>query len=95
MIEIQLLPAAYLAGATTFAIVANLLFYMMIGEINRKLPDDQQFSYLFMYWGKLGRITKEYQRLYPQSRLFHAMVACGALTFAFLLGLMWSIGFFQ
>lgn len=41
----------------------------MIGEVNRKHPDDQQYSYMFFYPGKMQKIMADYRQLYPHGRL--------------------------
>ena len=53
----------------TLIIASSFIFYVMIGEVNRKLPENQQIGYLFFYPAKVFRITREYRRLYPHSRL--------------------------
>ncbi len=46
-----------------------LVISAMIGEVNRRLPEDQQVSYLLGYPGKLTRIKHEYKQLYPKGNL--------------------------
>jgi hypothetical protein len=45
----------------------------MIGEVNRKLPEDKQIPYLntfsYPYIGKDRTIKREYKRLYPDGHL--------------------------
>jgi hypothetical protein len=43
--------------------------YREIGEVNRKLPDEKQISYSFMYPGKMQKIKAKYHRLYPTGRV--------------------------
>ena len=84
-----------LAVSVTFAVLANLVHYMMIGEVNRKLPDDQQISYLLGYPGKYGRVIREYRRLCPNSRLDLLMKAFATLSLAFLVAFGWDLGFLR
>ena len=92
MIEITFRTAMLLAASVTFAILANLVHYIIIGEVNRKLPDGQQISYLFGYRGKYGRVIREYRRLCPNSRLDLLMKAFGLLSLVFLVAFGWDIG---
>jgi len=79
-----------LAIGTTACIVANQIWYVVIGEVNRKLPDSERFGYLWAYPSKSKKIEDAYRRFYPNGRLliairalFGAMVVCGiALAFA-------------
>jgi hypothetical protein len=58
-----------LSLSTSCAVISALLTSQEIGEVNRKLPDDKQISYLFMYPGKMQQIREEYRRFYPQGRV--------------------------
>ena len=69
MITIPISTLALLAAATSLAVGANFVLYVMIGEVNRKLPEDQQIGYLGFYPSKAFRITREYRRFYPGGRL--------------------------
>jgi hypothetical protein len=42
----------------------------IIGEINRKLSEKDQISYLWGHYPKYRRIKYEYRRLYPNGRLW-------------------------
>ncbi len=83
------------AGMLTCTFVSGLLLYVMIGEVNRRLPDNKQIPYLFMYPGKVSRIKAEFRRYYPDSRLNFVRGACNALTVVFALALLWQLGFFR
>jgi hypothetical protein len=55
----------------------------MIGEINRKLPIDDQISKAWNYPGKDSRVQSEYRRLYPEGRLlsrYKAVLYSGAVS---------------
>ena len=67
--ELNPVAIAFLLLATTCAIISSFLIYQEIGEVNRKLPDDEQISYLLMYPGKMRWIKVTYRRLYPDGRV--------------------------
>jgi hypothetical protein len=50
-------------------ILSGFIFTQEIGEVNRKLPEDQQISYWWMYAEKHARIKQLYKRFYPNGRL--------------------------
>jgi hypothetical protein len=77
-----------LAGGCLLASVA--LCYQMIGEVNRKLPDDQQISYFFFHFEKIERIKREYRRLYPNSCVDFIQAALGWTGFIFVLLAGWT-----
>lgn len=58
-----------LVAGTTLIIAANLVLYVMIGEVNRKLPEGSQIGYLGFHPAKAFRIAREYRRLYPHGHL--------------------------
>jgi hypothetical protein len=69
--------------------------FAIIGEVNRKLPDQQRISYLWGYAAKYERIIREYQRLCPGGRLvtyYYISVALGLLLG---LAFAWQFGFFR
>ena len=51
------------------AISGTLLVFEMVDSVNDKLPEEQQFSPLWWYPSKYGRLFTEYKRLYPDGRL--------------------------
>ena len=61
------------------------MLYAMIGKINRKLPDEQQVSYVGFYPSKAFKITREYRRLYPRSRLNAARIVLNVVGFLLIL----------
>lgn len=79
-------------GGTSFALLANAIIYVMIVRVNSKLPADMRLSY-FSYG--VGQVKKEYQRLYPGSKLYLLPKLCGAITFVCLLILISALGFFR
>ena len=66
-----------------------------IGEVNRKLPEDQQISYWWMYAEKYARIKKEYKRLYPSGRLHRSGVIFQIAGFAFVFLAAVAAAFFR
>jgi hypothetical protein len=55
--------------AVSCIIGAGFLSFAMIGEINRKLPENEQISYYGGHLGKFLKIRNEYRRLCPKGRL--------------------------
>ena len=72
--------AVLLAGGATLAIGSSLVISAMIGEVNRRLPDDQQVSYLWGYPGKLSGIREQYKRFYPKGKLSKVLTVLEALV---------------
>lgn len=68
-LNVPIIAAILFALGSTLMVMSGIVAYKMIGEINRKLPEDQQVRYLWFYPSKTFRITREYRRLYPQGRL--------------------------
>ncbi len=68
-LTIPVSAAILFAIGGTLIVVSGIITYVMIGEVNRKLPEDQQIGYIFFYPAKAFRITREYRRLYPNSHL--------------------------
>src|SRR5690348_10430076 len=85
MIDLTLFLAAHptvavlLAGGATLGIGSSLVIYAMIGEVNRRLPEDQQVSYLWGYPGKLSGIREQYKRFYPKGALSKVLTVLEAL----------------
>jgi hypothetical protein len=56
----------------------------MIGEINRKLPEDSQIGYFGFHTAKFIRIRDEYMRHYPNGKLLllqNYLSACAIVLF--------------
>jgi hypothetical protein len=81
---LNLTGIVFLSLAVSCGIVSALLAYQQIGEVNRKLHDDEQIPYLFMYPGKMQRINAEYRRLYPDGRVDFWCKAFEVAMFVFL-----------
>ena len=88
--------AAIILGALAASclMLSGFLLTQEIGEVNRKLPDDRQISYWWIYSEKYARIKQEYKRLYPNGRIHAAMVAFQIVGFALLLLSAIAAGFF-
>ena len=95
MISVPFLAGALFAGAVSLMIASALLFYALVGKVNRFLPENEQLSYLFMYPGKVSRVKREYKRLYPKSKLLLLRLVLNTLSFASLLGCLVQLGFFR
>jgi hypothetical protein len=88
---IGLNPAATVAFAfaVTFIIVANLIVYAMLGQVNARLPEGEKLSYVGFHLAKNRRITMLYKQFYPGGRLhlferfaFAAAIACMVMVVA-------------
>jgi len=77
------------ALGTTSIIASGLVLYMMIGEVNRKLPEDRQipyfFSFSYPYFSKFTTIKREYKRFYPTSHLHTVRIVLNVLGSIFML----------
>jgi hypothetical protein len=78
--------AVLVALGTTSIIASSLVLYVMIGHVNRKLPEDQQipyfFSFSYSYVSKAATIKREYKRFYPNSHLHMVRIGLNVLGFA-------------
>lgn len=66
-----------------------MLILVMIGQINRKLPEGEQISYIF--WG-IGKVFRFHRRFYPESYLVYLSMLCGVGIVASFFALAWSLG---
>jgi len=75
----------------SFAILSNIIYFVMIGKINERVPADQRVSYL--WWGP--EVKKKYRCLYPDSKLTLLLNICiVGLLVCFPL-MLWSMGAFS
>lgn len=79
-------PLAIVGGCLvgSFAILANVLYLIMIGKINERAPQSERISYL--WWG--GEVRGRFKELYPGSKLVLLLDSClvmMVLCFIFLL----------
>ena len=66
--------------AISAIILTNLFQMMMIGEINRKRPENKLVSYFGFTPFKTLRIFREYRHLYPVGKLHIYAPACFGLA---------------
>jgi hypothetical protein len=81
--------------ACSCAMVSAFLLWQQIGEVNRKLPDNEQVSYWGMHPFKMAKIKREYKRLYPAGRLDLLRRIFQYAAFAFFALLLIPLGFFK
>ena len=84
-------------SAISCMIWAGFVTFAIIGEVNRKLPEEEQISYLWSHYWKSRKIKYEYRRLYPSGRLLFYGGVLTYLAFGFLLALAlgWRFGVFK
>jgi ABC-type lipoprotein release transport system permease subunit len=56
----------------SFAIIANMISFAMIGKINERVPERERISYF--WWGT--EVRKRFKKLYPKSRLTLVLDLC-------------------
>ncbi len=82
------LIAALLLGLT--ALSANLISYVMIWKINKRVPQNEQISY--WWWG--SEVQRKFKQHYPSHKLTHLLRGCiviMVLCFLFLIR-FWVFG---
>ncbi len=84
MTHIPLSVVTLLAAAGTCALLGGFATFAMIGEINRKLSEHDQVSYLGGSYSKFDYVLREYKRQYPKGRLDSVFMLLVALMFLFL-----------
>ena len=60
---------------TSGAVLANMIFFVMIGKINTRLPESERISYVF--WGT--EVRTQFKRLFPGHKLILLLDACMVL----------------
>jgi hypothetical protein len=83
------------AGVSVCGLISSIVFEDMVGAVNRRLPEGQQFAPLGWHWPKYQRLKTEYNRLYPDGRLLRKAHVLMALMFACLITCVWALGFFR
>jgi hypothetical protein len=84
--------ARLIAGIASFCMVltglflANFFLMMMIGEINRKRPEERLISYFGFAPPKMVQIFGEYRRCYPAGKLHVYSLAAYAIALFGLVG---------
>ena len=89
------IPLIMFTAAVSLVLIENFILFAIIGEVNRKLPENEQIGYLFWYPGKFGRIKRRYHEFYPNGRLLSAFYACVIVSIILLLATAWKLGFFR
>lgn len=64
----------------TCGVVANLMFYAIIGKVNQQLDQGRRFGYLGFHPLKVLCILREYRRLYPNGHLDVVLIPVLAAT---------------
>jgi hypothetical protein len=96
MANIISLPAMVLfCLACSCAILSAFFLWQQIGEINRKLPDNERISYWGMHPLKMAKIKIQYKRLYPSGKIDLLRRILQYTAFAFLALLLIPLGFFK
>jgi hypothetical protein len=93
--ELNLASIVLAAFGVSCLVLSGFFLTQEIGEINRKLPEDQQISYRWMYAEKYARIRKEYRRLYPNGRIHTLGVIFEFVGFVLLVLAAVAAGFFR
>ena len=86
--SLRVIVIALIGGS--FAILANMLSFIMIGRINERVPKNERVSYF--WWGT--EVRRRYKQLYPDSKLALLLDLCGilmVLCFPFLIW-FWVFG---
>ena len=82
-------------AAQTLILLSGFVLFAIIGEVNRRVPDEQRFSYLWGHFSKYVAILREYRRLYPAGRLSMYFKVSLSSGFILLLGAAWQLGLFR
>ena len=88
LIPLPVIILACLGGS--FAVLANMLSFVMIGKINETRAENERISYF--WWGT--EMRKRFKQLYPENRLTYLLDSCVVLMvlcFALLIRL-WVFG---
>jgi hypothetical protein len=88
-------PLCLFLTASGLAIFSSFISLIMVAEVNRKLPDNEQVNYFFWYLGKFLKVKRLYKQFYPQGRLVLLYYLFIGLAGALMLGLVSAIGFFR
>ena len=79
LVPLRVIAIALLGGS--FAIFANMLWFMMIGKINERVPENERISYF--WWGT--EVRSRYKQLYPAGKLALLTDLCAILMVLFFL----------
>jgi hypothetical protein len=79
--NIPVVPAILFGTAVFFIVMANIVFYSMLGEVNGKRPQNEQISMLFVNI-KLFEVIRIHKQLFPASRKPTMMFALAGIGIA-------------
>jgi hypothetical protein len=54
-------------AAMLLALLSTGAIWKMVADVNTRLAEQERFSYLGWYWGKLDRLWAAHRRFYPHS----------------------------
>jgi len=91
----MLRASLFFLGSLSFAPASAFVLFAMIGEVNRKVPDQRRISYLFGYFNKYLLIFREYRRLYPDGRLAVYCYLLSLIALTLFVVSAWQIGLFR
>ncbi len=91
-IALHPIVAVVLAGAVTLMICSGFVISAMIGEVNRRLPEDRQVPYLWGYPGRVSGIRDQYKHFYPKGTLSKLLTVLEVLTVVLMASLVFLIG---
>jgi hypothetical protein len=89
-LNIAILPAIIFSSGVFLVIMANVVFYSILGEVNGKRSEPERIS-MFFVGPKLLEIMKIHKDLFPRSRkrlMAIVLAVCGIVT---ILGIFISI----
>jgi hypothetical protein len=68
------------AAGVILALGSTLMLYAMVAKVNRRLPAGQQVLFMLLNPLTVSRITRDFRRFYPHSRLNLLRVSFAALA---------------
>src|SRR5262245_20412244 len=90
-----ILALVFFIASISFGLISNFVMFAIIGEVNRKLPDEHRISYLGWHIAKYQRTVREYRRFYPGGRFVVYHYVALALCVLLLAASGWELGFFR
>jgi hypothetical protein len=88
-VSIPTLIVLVIGGGLAFT--GNMVAYVIIGQINQKLSENERLG----YWGWDLTIRKKHKQLYPASKLVYLFDVCGIAMVACFPILLWTMGVFS
>jgi len=82
MIHMSPIFAFLFALAVLCAILANTLMLVVIGTVNRQLPDNEQIPY---FWWSMKKVRQQYRKFNPGGRLLVLVPTFGIRMIVFFL----------